>query len=78
MTSISQAYCLTRVCGEDTVQLRGENSMLSSKRIKLIDPSQFFDDNSHYDLILNIDSLKEMDENSAIRYLTKFRCSLLS
>lgn len=71
MTSISQAYYLMRVCGEDAVQLRGEHSMHSSNRVKLIDPSQFFDDNSRYDLILNIDSLTELDEASAIRYLTK-------
>jgi hypothetical protein len=71
LTSISQAYFLMRVCGEDAVQLRSESSNVSGAKIKIFDPSYFFADNTPYDLIVNCDSLTEVGRQAAEQYLSK-------
>lgn len=61
MTSLASGYFLSRTLGEDQVQLYGERMEGSAKRIKFISPAKFISGEEHYDLIINVDSMTEMD-----------------
>ena len=71
ITSLAQGYFLGRVLGDDTVTLFGEEMPNSSTLIKLLPPSSFLDSNDRYDLIVNVDSLTEMDPTVARAYWTQ-------
>ncbi len=68
-STLSSSYFLMRTLGPDNVCLYGEES--SRHKIKIVPPNSFFSDKQLYDLILNVDSLIEMDERVAHAYLTK-------
>jgi hypothetical protein len=75
-TGLSSGYFLMRALGEDCVVLFGENDEGSEKKIKIYPPQAFFEDTRSYDLIINVDSLTEMDRRTAHAYLDKVRtCS---
>jgi hypothetical protein len=72
-----QAYFLARVLGEEHVLLYGEPAADSGSRIKIMPPSEFLGAGpaSSYDLILNADSLTEMDPAMARAYWSRFEAS---
>ncbi len=73
ISSIAQANFLGRLFPENELFFLGEkcNNKDISKRIKLIDPSTFFTSDKNYNLIINIDSLTELDINISKSYLQK-------
>ena len=73
MTALASSYFLGRALGKDQVLLLGESSDSSENKIKILTPDQFLSDASHYDLIVNIDSLTEMDVNTIKAFLNKYR-----
>lgn len=68
ITSISQGYFLGRTLGEDNVLLLGENEPDADSRIKVFSPNSFLNGDDEYDLIVNVDSLTEMDPAIARAY----------
>ena len=71
ITALASSYFLGRTVGEDQIALLGENLDNSERKIKILTPDQFLNDESHYDLIINVDSLTEMDINTIKLYLGK-------
>lgn len=70
VTALAQGYFLGHVLHYDHVVLSGEAASETDQSVKLLSPSTFHDSTGHYDLIVNIDSLTEMDRNLAEQYLT--------
>lgn len=70
-TGVSSAYFLARTLGKEKVFLSGEVSEKIDRKIKIITPIDFLNGSEKYDLIINVDSLTEMDLQNAIAYLTK-------
>jgi SAM-dependent methyltransferase len=68
ITSLSQGYFLGRALGNDSVLLFNENAQDAATRIKILPPSFFLNGADHYDLVVNVDSLTEMDETAARAY----------
>ncbi|MBI3258651.1 MAG: putative sugar O-methyltransferase [Ignavibacteriae bacterium] len=69
MTAVCSAYFLGRTLGENEILLFGEKCHNPKKRIKILTPDHFFNNvHQHYDLIINVDSLTEMDPNFAKAY----------
>ena len=68
ISSVAQAYFLGRTLGNDGLQLFGETKSDPSARIKLVPPASFLDGSDRYDLIVNADSLTELDESAARAY----------
>ncbi len=75
MTATAQAYFLGRTLGEEQVCLDGESSAGSSQKIKICMPQTFLDEDKKYDLIVNVDSLTEMDILIAKGYWEKIKAS---
>lgn len=75
MTGISQAYYLMSVCGETAVHLRGELEESLTTKIKILDPTTFLGKRDRYDLIVNCDSITEIDRESAAQYWEVIRKS---
>ena len=71
ISSIAQGNFLGRVLPENNLILLGESSDAEDVKIKLIDPQTFFSSDKKYDLIVNVDSLPELDINIAKHYLRK-------
>lgn len=73
MSSLAQGNFLGRVLPEKDLALIGEpvNAEESYSKIKLIHPKYFFSSNRKYDLIINVDSLTELDIDIAKEYLRK-------
>lgn len=70
MTNLSQAYFLGKVLGDDQVALLGEDA--SPDKIKILTPDQFLNNQEQsYDLIINVDSLTEMNEDTMKAYIQK-------
>ena len=65
MTAAAQAYFLARTLGEDAVQVYGEDS---DAPVRILPPEDFLRSAERYDLIVNIDSLPEMDAAVSQRY----------
>ncbi|NEU13216.1 putative sugar O-methyltransferase [Methylobacterium sp. BTF04] len=65
MTSAAQAYFLARTLGEDAIQVYGESN---NAPIRILPPEDFLRSAERYDLIVNIDSLPEMDAAVSKRY----------
>src|SRR4030095_9320374 len=74
-SSISSGYFLLRALGENHVVLAGESDAQGEQKIKFLTPRSFLQDPRTYDLILNVDSMTEMDMNVAHSYLQKVRQS---
>jgi len=74
-TGVSQAYFLMRTLGEDQVQLHGEGGEPDPGKVKLLNPDSFLNASRRYDLIVNIDSLTEMDRPTAENYVEKIAAS---
>lgn len=75
ITEISSEYFLSRAIGEDHVQLHGEKRPNAERSIKFLTPAEFMAGNSSYDLIINVDSLTEMDPDTARAYWKKIEAS---
>ncbi|HYA19845.1 MAG TPA: putative sugar O-methyltransferase [Burkholderiales bacterium] len=75
LTGVSQGYFLMRTLGEDQVSLEGENHSDSSAKVKILNPTAFLESTVNYDLIVNIDSLTEMDRRTAERYWNRIEAS---
>ncbi len=72
MSSLSQGNFLGRILSEKDVILGRESlGKDENDKIKLIYPECFFSSNKKYDLIVNFDSLTELDINIAKGYLQK-------
>ena len=75
LTATAQAYFLGRALGETQILLDGEPAAGSSQKIKICTPQTFMDGNAKYDLIVNVDSLTEMDFSTAKGYWQKIKAS---
>lgn len=73
ISSLAQGNFLGRVLSERDIVLSGESggSENEDSKIKLIYPKAFFSSRKRYDLIVNFDSLTELDINIAKTYLQK-------
>ncbi len=70
-TSTCSGYFLGRTLGEDQILLFGESAQNPEKLVKILPPSAFLECNNHYDLIINVDSLTEIDPDIAKSYFNK-------
>jgi hypothetical protein len=75
ISTMAQAYYLGRTLGNENIHLDGEQLSDNSNMIKIITPHTFFDENKKYDLILNVDSLSELDFSVAQAYWDKIKVS---
>lgn len=73
ITVLASSYFLGRTLGQDQVVLLGENLSGSENKVKIFTPEQFLLDTSQYDLIINVDSLTEMDVSVIKTYLDKIQ-----
>jgi hypothetical protein len=69
MTAAAQAIFLARTLGDDAVSLHGENRPLVA--VQISPPSAFLEASEQFDLIVNVDSLTEMDRETATDYCRK-------
>jgi hypothetical protein len=67
-TGFAQGYFLMRTMGEAQVVLQGEEGDGDPGKVKVLDPGSFLESSKRYDLVLNVDSLTEMDRATADRY----------
>lgn len=70
---ISSGYFLGRNLGEENMHYFGEADANSQNKIKILPPQAFLEGSEKYDLIINADSLTEMDENNALKYWNKIK-----
>lgn len=70
-TAISQGYFLMSTLGANKVVLAGEKAIPGESIIKLSSPSEFLASEEQYDLVLNADSLTEIDREVASKYWEK-------
>lgn len=70
-TCLSSGYYLIQTLGADNVLLFGEKSEEFSNKAKVFPPSHFLNQNHTFDLIMNTDSMTEMDPSVARSYLEK-------
>lgn len=75
ITSLASGYFLARTLGEDQVLLLGENVSDPERRIKFLSPAGFLSSTDYYDLIINADSLTEMDPKAARAYWTRIEAT---
>lgn len=75
LTATAQAYFLGRTLGESQILLDGESAAGASQMIKIHTPQTFMDSEEKYDLIVNVDSLTEMDISIAKDYWKKIKAS---
>lgn len=68
ITSLASGYFLGRVLGNDSVLLFNENAHDATARIKIFPPHFFLNGSDHYDIVVNVDSLTELDETIARNY----------
>ena len=67
-SNVSQAFFLGLTLGEDQVALRGEDRVAP---VRILTPNDFVGGNEHYDLIVNFDSLTEIDEATQRSYMNE-------
>lgn len=70
-TLISSGYFLARTLGQDQVLLLGEETSNEKQKVKVLSPEAFLKGKETYDLIINVDSLTEMDPSIARAYWTQ-------
>lgn len=75
ISTVAQAYYLGRTLGEENIHLDGELFDDGSNRVKIITPDTFLAESKTYDLVLNVDSLPEMDFHVAQAYWEKIKAS---
>jgi len=75
ITTVAQAYFLGRTLGEENICLDGEQSDDDQNRVKIVLPETFLAETKTYDLVLNVDSLTEMDFSVAQAYWNKIKIS---
>lgn len=75
VTAAAQAYFLGRTLGEDRVRLEGEAAGNPQGGVRIIGPKTFLEEDVRYDLVVNVDSLPEMDIAVAGAYWDKIRRS---
>jgi SAM-dependent methyltransferase len=75
ITSIAQGYFLGRTIGEDRVSFLGEDATAADPKIKILSPKNFLDNDDTYDLVVNVDSLTEIDPQVARAYWTRIEKS---
>lgn len=66
LTAVAQSYYLGRTYGENRIRLYGETK---KAMFNIIPPDEFFSDNRFYGLVVNIDSLPEISDEMATKYL---------
>lgn len=64
-TQLAQSYYLGRIIGSDTVSMCGE----PDRAIRLRSPAWLHNTKEPFDVMLNVDSLTEMDRNHALAYV---------
>jgi hypothetical protein len=75
-TAVLSGYFLGRCLGGDHILLSGEGAPLDAQRlIKILTPSAFLAGNDSYDLIINADSLTEMDPAVAKAYWNRIEAN---
>jgi len=71
MTGACSGYFLGRTLGEEAILLLGETCNNPENRVKILTPNQFINNfDQKYDLIINVDSLTEMDISVARSYVS--------
>jgi len=75
ITTVAQAYYLGRTLGEENIHLDGEQFDDGPNRVKIVAPETFLAETKTYDLVLNVDSLAEMDFRVAQAYWEKIKAS---
>lgn len=75
LTAVCSGYFLGRSLGENKVVFQGEDFTNSTNKIKIISPTTFLNDTKSYDLIINVDSMTEIDPTMASIYLNKIEAS---
>ena len=75
ITTVAQAYYLGRTLGEENIHLDGEQFDDGPNRVKIVAPETFLAESKTYDLVLNVDSLAEMDFRVAQAYWEKIKAS---
>ena len=75
ITKVAQAYYLGRTLGEENILLDGEQFDDGPNRVKIVAPETFLAESKTYDLVLNVDSLAEMDFRVAQAYWEKIKAS---
>ena len=75
ITKVAQAYYLGRTLGEENIHLDGEQFDDGPNRVKIVAPETFLAESKTYDLVLNVDSLAEMDFRVAQAYWEKIKAS---
>ncbi|MBS0620854.1 MAG: hypothetical protein JSS61_05300 [Verrucomicrobia bacterium] len=74
-TAVYSGYFLARTLGDDQVLLFGETAPHLERMVKILPSSYFLDGDEQYDLILNADSLTEMDAESATAYYQRIEAT---
>ena len=74
LSAVAQAHFLGTTLGGKTVLLEGEHSTGESG-IRIVGPATFLGEDRRYDLIVNVDSLPEMDSAVATLYWKKIQIS---
>lgn len=69
MTIMCSGYFIGRTLGAENVLLSGEYAEDAHNRVKFITPIDFLSSDSKYDLIINVDSITEIDRNVASMYM---------
>ncbi|HUL40619.1 MAG TPA: putative sugar O-methyltransferase [Burkholderiales bacterium] len=75
LTALSQGYFLMRTLGEDQVALQEEHQGGASAKVKILNPAAFLESSESYDLIVNVDSLTEMNRSTAELYWKRIEAS---
>jgi hypothetical protein len=65
MSNVAQTHFLSRALGEDAVSLPGEDR----RAIRILGPNFVAETDERFDVVLNVDSLSEMDRDVAAGYL---------
>jgi SAM-dependent methyltransferase len=71
LSTAAQAYFLGRTLGEQNVRLDGEAG--EGGAVRIINPKTFMDEAGRFDLVVNVDSLPEMDRSIAQAYWEKIK-----
>ncbi len=74
LTAQCSGYFLGRSLGENSIVLHGEDTKNAENKIKIFTPDDFLNDTKHYDLIINVDSMTEIDPSIARMYWKKIEC----
>jgi SAM-dependent methyltransferase len=71
LSNAAQADFLGRALGPEKIALSGEQYYVRTDRTGIFGPEWFLSSTEHFDVILNADSLPEMDTDQAVKYVDK-------